>query len=86
MIYDLCRVYRPLLNAINNNKHSKDIMCICTEKHTFKSKLQKGKPNVNIVIHSLNQRGVIEKYIALLLQTKRKGMRHNRYPFLIFCV
>ena len=39
-----------------------DLIILMAKFHIFKSKLQKGKPNVNIFIHSLKQRAVIEKY------------------------
>ena len=45
-----------------NFQYAFDLIILMAKFHIFKSKLQKGKPNVNIFIHSLNQRAAIEKY------------------------
>ena len=39
-----------------------DLIILMAKFHIFKSKLQKGKPNVKFFIHSLKQRAVIDKY------------------------
>ena len=49
-----------------------DLIILMAKFHIFKSKLQKGKPDVNIFIHSLKQRAAIEKYcIAASYQEER---------------
>ena len=53
-----CPVFLVCVSALI----SRDIIILRAKFHIFKSKLQKGKPNVNIFIHSLKQRAVIEKY------------------------
>ena len=47
------------------------------KQNCFKSKLQKGKPNVNIFIHSLKQRAVIEKYC---IAASDQEERHETQP------
>ena len=63
-----------------------DIIILMTKFHIFKSKLQKGKPkgkpNVNIFIHSLKQRAVTEKYCTAASDQKERHETH----LLIFCV
>ena len=54
-----------------------DLIILMAKFHIFKSKLQKGKPNVNIFIHSLKQRAVIEKY---RIAASDQEERHETQP------
>ena len=54
-----------------------DLIILMGKFHIFKSKLQKGKPNVNIFIHSLKQRAVIEKYC---IAASEQEERHETQP------
>ena len=54
-----------------------DLIILMAKFHIFKSKLQKGKPNVNIFIHSLKQRAVIEKYCIAATDQEE---RHETQP------
>ena len=54
-----------------------DLIILMAKFHIFKSKLQKGKPNVNIFIHSLKQRAVIEKYC---IAASDQEERHETQP------
>ena len=54
-----------------------DVFIFMAKFHIFKSKLQKGKPNVNIFTHSLKQRAVIEKYCTAASDQEE---RHETQP------
>ena len=60
------------------------LIILMAKFHLFRSKLQKGKPNVNIFIHSLKQRAVIEKYCIAVSDQEE---RHETQPLsLAVCV
>ena len=54
-----------------------DLIILMAKFHIFKPKLQKGKPNVNIFIHSLKQRKVREKYCTAASDQEE---RHETQP------
>ena len=54
-----------------------DLIILVAKFHIFKSKMQKGKPNVNIFIHSLKQMAVIEKY---RIAASDQEERHETQP------
>ena len=54
-----------------------DLIILIAKFHIFKSKLQKGKANVNIFIYSLKQRAITEKYCTAASDRKE---RHEMQP------
>ena len=54
-----------------------DLIILMAKFHIFKSISQKGKPDVNIFIHSLKQRAVIEKYC---IAASEQEERHEKQP------
>ena len=54
-----------------------DLIILIAKFRIFKSKLQKGKANVNMFIHSLKQRAITEKYCTAASDQKE---RHEMQP------
>ena len=73
-------IMRLILFGLDQNVQTDrrfDLIILMAKFHIFKSKLQKGKPNVNIFIHSLKQRAVIEKYCIAATDQEE---RHETQP------